>query len=486
MNKLPALIRSNARRFQRSHSLFALFVCTAFIAVAVVAAATACAANNSLAAPKHIGALPVIMGLTLTTPQLLLDVMGAFVKRFPAARYFGGEWRGAPLKLNQSYTAHIASYGSASTYDANSGGYKNGANSARNGLADVQVVVNQQPTYPLKWAHLDFIKDIKNQYDKVIAGAGYVLGKAFIDGGFFAKMTTRYFSQEIVSAAADCDYEWLQSLTKAANAKGMEPEGRVLFVNSDVASVLAVDPRMISKDFAGQLLNGQGYRMWQNIGGFALIQEYPDLPSNNATALTAVSATAATDVLAKTAHGLVTGDPIVISAIGGGAAGLATGTRYWVIKVDADSFKLATSYANAIAGTAINVTSDSSGGGLTLALTENLIAFVADGRAFGFLAGVPDGISPDLIQQLGITPTMTFDTPVREPNSGVIMTAAKWQEAGTGDLFWVPTFVHGTNAGKQGATAVATNSEAANSALAAANAAGTACDYAGLRVTSGA
>lgn len=421
--------------------------------------------------------------VTLTTPQLLMDVVGAFKKRFPALKFMGTEFRGAPLKLNQKYTAHIATFGTASTYDTTTG-YANGANTARNGLADVSVVVNQHPTYPLKWLHLDEIKDSKNQYEKVMAGAGYTLGKAAVDNGILAKCTTRYFSQENVTSVANSDYDWLQSLTTALNAKGVEPIGRVLLVSSAVAEVLAVDPRMISKDYAGQLLNGEGYRIWRNVGGFALIQEYPDLPSNNGTALTGVTATASTDVLAKTAHGLVTGDPVVISVIGGGAAGLAIATRYWAIKTTADAFKLATTYDNAIAGTAIDVTTDSSSGHLTLALSENLTAMAFDGRAFGFLAGVPAGFNSELAQQLGIVQVMSMES-VTDPDSGIPMAAAKWQSPGTGDLFWCPTFVYGTNAGKEGDSAIATNTAAANSVLAAANAAGTTADYAGLRCTSG-
>jgi hypothetical protein len=437
-----------------------------------------------LLVPQGLQASRKLGVATLTSPQILLDVIGAFRKRFPAINMFGAQWTAQTLKLNKKYTAHIASYGSASTFDRAQGGYKNGANTARNGLVDVDVITDQQPTYPLLWQHLDGIKDDKNQYAKVIAGGGYVLGKGCIDAGFFAKMTSRYFSQENVTAVADCDYDWLQTITGLLNAKGVEPEGRVLFVNTPVANILAVDPRMISKDYAGQLLTGQGYRMWQNVGGFALIQEYPDLPSNNGSALTAVSAAAATDLLTKAAHGLVTGDPVVISAIGGGAAGLATATRYWAINVSSSTFKLATTYANAIAGTAIDITSDSSGGGLTLALTENLVAFAGDGRAFASLAGVPEGLAM-AEDALGVVKTMTFDS-VTDPESKITMAAAKWQEQGTGDVYFVPTFVYGTNAGKQGSTAVAGNTAAANSALAAANVAGTACDYAGLRISSGA
>lgn len=423
------------------------------------------------------------LGPTLTTPQLLQDVIGAFRKRFPLLSRIGSDWKGTPLKLNQKYIAHIATYGTASTYDATTG-YANGANSARNGLVDVPVVVDQHPTYPLKWLHLDAIKDVKAKYEKVMAGAGYVLGKKVVDEGIFAKCTTRYFSAERVTPVADFDYDVLQALTEQANGQGMEPEGRILIVNSAVASILAVDPRMVSKDYAGQLLDGRGYRQWENVGGFALIQEYPDLPSNNGSALTGVTATASTDVLAKTAHGLVTGDPVVISVIGGGAAGLAINTRYWAIRVDADSFKLATSYANAIAGTAIDVTSDSSSGHLTLSRREALIAMMFDSRAFGYCAGAPESLDAAILQSLGIPQVGAIES-ITDPESGISMAAAKWQQPGTFDAFWVPNFIFGTNAGKQGDTAVAGNTATANSVLAAATAAGSTCDYAGIRVTTG-
>lgn len=422
-------------------------------------------------------------GVTLiSTPTLLMDVYGAFRKFFPAFSALGTEWRASPLKLNQKYTAHIASYGSASTYDTSTG-YANGANTARNGLVDVNVVVNQQPTYPLKWLHLDEIKDSKNRYNEVMQGAGYVLGKAAFDSGVAAKMTSRYFSQENVTAVADCDYDWLMSITTALNTKGVQPVGRVLIVNSAVAAVLAVDARMISKDYAGQLLDGNGYRQWRNVGGFSLIQEYPDLPSNNGTALTSVTAEADDDLITKASHGLETGDPFVISAMTGGT-GLSTGTRYWAIKASSSTFKAATSRANALAGTAIDITLD--GSAMTVTLTENLVAFACDRRAFSMLAGVPDGFQSQLAQQLGINPTINFEVGPIDPDSGITMGVAKWMEAGTGNLFWCPSFVYGVNAGKEGDTAVASNSAAANSILAAANANGTACDYAGLRISSGA
>lgn len=450
-----------------------------FLALALFALAFLCVGQAAAAVGAPLA--PFALGVTLTSPQILLDVIGAFRKRFPAINKFGMQWSGDPLKLNQKYLAHIAVYGTASTYDTTTG-YANGANIARNGLIDVSVVTNVQPTYPLKWLHLDEIKDQKNSYDKVIAGAGYVLGKKFIDDGFFAKMSSRYFSKENVTTVANCDYDWLMELATAMNEQGCEPTGRVLFVNSAVAAVLGVDPRMTSKDYAGQQTGGDGYRTWTNIGGFSLIQEYPDLPSNNGASLTAVTAEADDDLVTKAAHGLETGDPVTYVS-GTGFTGLTAGTRYFAIKASSSTFKVATTRALAVAGTGIDITVDGSAG--VFQLQENLVAFAADGRAFGSLAGIPAGIDSAIAAQLGVPKTMAFDAVV-EQDTGVAMAAAKWQAAGTGDFFWCPTFVFGTNAGKEGDTALATNTAAANSILAAANAAGTACDYAGLRITKGA
>jgi len=70
-----------------------------------------------------------------------------------------------------------------------------------------------------------------------------------------------------------------------------------------------------------------------------------------------------TDQLTRTAHGLETGDGPVRTSNSGGAlpAGLATATDYYVVKLDADHFRLATSRASAIAGVAVDITSNGTG-----------------------------------------------------------------------------------------------------------------------------
>lgn len=79
--------------------------------------------------------------------------------------------------------------------------------------------------------------------------------------------------------------------------------------------------------------------------------------------LTIAGVDAGTDQLNIVAHGLATGDGFlaIYTKTGTYPGGLAAVTNYWAIRVDADHIKLATSSANAMAGTAINITTAGSG-----------------------------------------------------------------------------------------------------------------------------
>jgi hypothetical protein len=70
----------------------------------------------------------------------------------------------------------------------------------------------------------------------------------------------------------------------------------------------------------------------------------------------------ATDEITKTAHGLATGERIRFSGAGAAPTGLSKNTDYYVIQGgDANTFKVATSYANALASTAIDFSGAASG-----------------------------------------------------------------------------------------------------------------------------
>lgn len=71
-------------------------------------------------------------------------------------------------------------------------------------------------------------------------------------------------------------------------------------------------------------------------------------------------------VVSLTAHGLSTGSCIELTTTGALPTALSANTNYYVIYVDTGSFRLATSAANAIAGTAIDTSGGSPSGTHTL------------------------------------------------------------------------------------------------------------------------
>lgn len=60
-------------------------------------------------------------------------------------------------------------------------------------------------------------------------------------------------------------------------------------------------------------------------------------------------------------YGFETGDALVYATTGGAIGNLTSGTTYYAIRVDSDTIKLADSYANAIAGTARNLSAVGTG-----------------------------------------------------------------------------------------------------------------------------
>ena len=81
-------------------------------------------------------------------------------------------------------------------------------------------------------------------------------------------------------------------------------------------------------------------------------------------ALTSVTAALATDLLTKVAHGLKTGERVVLTAMTDGA-GLTVGNTYYVYRASADTFKLCTTFANSLLGTGVDITTDGTAGTVT-------------------------------------------------------------------------------------------------------------------------
>jgi hypothetical protein len=73
------------------------------------------------------------------------------------------------------------------------------------------------------------------------------------------------------------------------------------------------------------------------------------------------TANASTDVITATAHGLVDYTIIRFSTTGTLPAGISPVTNYWIFDVGTDDFKIASSYANALTNTAIDIADTGTG-----------------------------------------------------------------------------------------------------------------------------
>jgi len=142
-------------------------------------------------------------------------------------------------------------------------------------------------------------------------------------------------------------YAEIPTVTIAAPGSGTQAEATASISGGRVTLISVTDP-------------GNGYTSTPLV-----TVSNPKITFNAATSLNDV-----TEVISYTGHRLVTGDAVVYNNGGGTSIGNLTSTStYYVIKVDNDSLRLATSAINATAGTYINLT-DGIGSAHTLTLTS--------------------------------------------------------------------------------------------------------------------
>lgn len=105
--------------------------------------------------------------------------------------------------------------------------------------------------------------------------------------------------------------------------------------------------------------------------------------------------TVGSDSIAETAHGLLTGDKVRLTTSGVLPAGLALLTDYYVIRVDANNFKLASSAYNAEWNKPVDITAAAGGG------THNVVGQSQDVRALDVWVMNPVSVSGTV--ELGAT-----------------------------------------------------------------------------------
>ena len=118
----------------------------------------------------------------------------------------------------------------------------------------------------------------------------------------------------------------------------------------------------------------------------------------------------ANDTLTFANHRFITGQKVTYTDGGGTViTGLTDGTSYFIIKVDQNTIKLASSASNAAAGTAIDLTSGAAGGSHTLNIAQ-------DGVNTKFKATHSNGTKAKISRAAQIT--LSINGVVQQPTAG--------------------------------------------------------------------
>lgn len=143
--------------------------------------------------------------------------------------------------------------------------------------------------------------------------------------------------------------------------------------------------------------------------------------------------TVGSDSVAETAHGYMTGLEGQLTTSGTLPGGLSTATNYYIIRVDADSFKFATSRANAEAGTAVDITSAAGGGAHTFTPTA--------GGAVGEFYVQATNYDPDDARWETITTSTTYPVSNADNSAIIRLTSLPGEYV---RIYYAPTSGQGT------------------------------------------
>jgi hypothetical protein len=216
---------------------------------------------------------------TLSTTELITDVIDAFKVRFPLMSAIGTDFSSDEAKLGQTITGRILSLPSVQDYDGTDG-YKANSASANGLTTDVSVTLNRHKHVPIKVDFIDQVSTKRDLYAETVGNMAYALGKEAFDYTM-GLVTETNFTNEVVATTANSDYDVLSSVNKTLNTNGASATGRIGIVNSDVFQTLDSDQRIASGDYHGQQRGASAYGVLSNVSGFESIFEYPDLPDNS-------------------------------------------------------------------------------------------------------------------------------------------------------------------------------------------------------------
>lgn len=133
-------------------------------------------------------------------------------------------------------------------------------------------------------------------------------------------------------------------------------------------------------------------------GGGANLNVWADYSDATAQTFATTDVNTGTDQITLTAHGLENYQRVQFTTSGGLPAGLTASTTYYIIVVDANTIEVATSFANALAGTQIDITTVGSGTHTLTPYEQSMIFCNTVGAAANDIATGPDSGPPKFVR----------------------------------------------------------------------------------------
>src|SRR5258706_10881981 len=177
-----------------------------------------CLASNLLTKQKAACYVP-----TLSVPELLMDVMDAFMLELFPLKFFSTDHSSATAVLNDAITAHVATIPATAAYDATTG-FANGATAAENLLVDVPVTLNQFRHCPVVVKFLSQIASKMPLYLECTRNTGYALAKYVLDYAL-SKVLVANFARSEVIAAANFTLDSLEIIRSDLNGQKAKASG---------------------------------------------------------------------------------------------------------------------------------------------------------------------------------------------------------------------------------------------------------------------
>ena len=224
------------------------------------------------------------MPVTLSVNEIMADILAAFKLENPEIFGPAGfclDMRSDTARLGDRITPHLSHVPNVADYDANNGGFRNGAQDVTTLLDDVPVTLNYLKHVPVRVSNLTALatKGVE-LYKASVANIGFALGKFVLDTVLLnAAASVSHVYQTTLALTSVDSFEALRS---QCNSQKMAQDSRFCFINTPLASALSADDRTKSKLFFDQRNGEEGFRRFKNIAGFRWLREYGDFPSAGA------------------------------------------------------------------------------------------------------------------------------------------------------------------------------------------------------------